>query len=175
MTQEAINNGIVLYELGLAREQVEESLRVMKLVPELLELLKSPVIANNKKHAVIDDIYSRYDCPKKLVNFIKVMCDHNELDEIEDIYTAYYDYWDEKNNIKRVSCIFAKEADCDEMDEIREFLQEKYAGWQLIYEICIDPDILGGVIVRIGHEEYDWSYENRIRQLEQIIRGQRAF
>ena len=61
------------------------------------------------------------------------------------------------------------------MDEIREFLQEKYAGWQLIYEICIDPDILGGVIVRIGHEEYDWSYENRIRQLEQIIRGQQAF
>lgn len=59
MTQEAINNGIVLYELGLDREQVEESLRVMKLVPELLELLKSPVIANNKKHAVIDDIYSR--------------------------------------------------------------------------------------------------------------------
>lgn len=175
MTQEAINNGIVLYELGLSREQVEESLRVMKLVPELLDVLRSPVIASEKKHAVIDAVYSRYDCPKKLVNFIKVMCDHNELSEIEDIYAAYYDYWDEKNNIKRVSCIFSKDSDCDEMEEIQDFLREKYAGKELIFKTCIDPEILGGVIVRVGHEEYDWSFENRIRQLEKIIRGQRAF
>lgn len=171
MTQEAINNGTVLYELGLSREQVEESLRVMKLVPELLEVLQSPVIASEKKHAVIDAVYSRYDCPKKLINFIKVMCDHNELCEMEDIYTAYYDYWDEKNNIKRVSCIFSNESDCDEMDEIQDFLREKYAGWKLVFQIRIDPEILGGVIIRVGYEEYDWSFENRIRQLERIIRG----
>lgn len=171
MTQEAINNGIVLYGLGIDREQVEESLRVMKLVPELLDVLVSPMIASDKKHAVIDKIYSSYDCPKKLVNFIKVMCDHNELREIEDIYHAYYDYWDEKNNIKRVKCIFAKESDCDEMGEIENFLQEKYVGKKLFFETCIDPEILGGVIIRIGHEEYDWSFENRIRQLERAVKG----
>lgn len=175
MTQEAINNGVVLYGLGIDREQVEESQRVMKLVPELLDVLVSPVIANDKKQAVIDKIYSSYDCPKKLVNFIKVMCNHNELSEIEDIYTAYYDYWDEKHNIKRVRCIFAKESDCDEMDKIKDFLQKKYAGKKLFFETCIDPEILGGVIIRIGHEEYDWSFENRIRQLEKNIKGWTAF
>lgn len=171
MTQEAINRGIVLYELGLAREQVEESLRILKLVPELLEVLRSPVIASEKKHAVIDEVYSRCDSPKALINFIKVMCDHRELEEIEDIYKAYYDYWDEKNNIKRVRCIFAREADCGRLDEIKEFLWEKYKGKKLIFETCIDPRILGGIIVQIGHEEYDWSFEDRIRQLEKVIRG----
>lgn len=171
MTQEAMNKGRVLYELGFEREWVEESLRIMNLVPELLEVLRSPVIENHKKHAVIDEIYSRCDCPKKLSNFIKVICDHKALDEIEDIYNAYYDYWDEKNNIIRVKCTFAKEPENNEVDKIKDFLKEKYPGKQLIYDICIDPDILGGVVVRVGHKEYDFSYEERIRQLKRVIGG----
>lgn len=171
MTQEAMNKGRVLYELELDREQVEESFRVLMLVPELMEVLKNPVINKQKKHAVIDEIYSRCDCPKKLLNFIKVICDHKEIGKIEDIYHAYYDYWDEKNNIKRVRCTFAKEPEQNEMAGIKAFLEKKYAGKGLVYETCVNPDILGGVIVRVGNEEYNWSYEERIRQLERILRG----
>lgn len=171
MTQEAINNGIVLYNLDLDRMQIEEALRVINLVPQLLEILESPIIAGEKKHAIIDKIYSGYDCPKKLVNFIKVMCDHHRLYEIADIYAAYCDYWDEQNNIKRVKCIFSKEPDNDKMEQIQDFLRKKYADKKLVFDICIDPDILGGVVIRIGHEEYNRSFEDKIRQLETVILG----
>lgn len=171
MTQEAINNGIVLYDLHLDRKQVETSLYVMHLVPELLEILSSPIISNTAKHEMIDRIYSGYDCPKPLINFLKVMCDHREISELNDIYNAYYDYWDEKNRIKRVQCIFAEEPDKNKIEEIRYFLQQEYADQTLMFHICIDPKILGGVIIRIGHKEYNWSFEDRVRQLEKVIRG----
>ena len=41
----------------------------------------------------------------------------------------------------------------------------------LDYKMEIRPEILGGVIIRVGHEEYDWSYEGRLRELEQAIRA----
>ena len=171
MTQEAINNGIVLYDLAIDREQIKAALDVMNLVPEFLDILGSPVVSNQTKHELIDRVYLGYGRPKKLVNFLKVMCDHHEISEIHDIYAAYCEYWDQKHQIKRVQCTFAAEPDADSMEEIRNFLQETYPNQTLVFETCIDPEILGGVIIKIGHKEYNWSFEDRVRQLENVIRG----
>ena len=171
MTQEAMNNAIVLYELAIDRGQVEASQHILELVPELSKILMSPVIAREKKNNIIDNVFLSADCPKKLVNFLKVMCEHNEIDEIEAIYTAYYDYWDEKNNRKRVKCTFAEKVDQEKMKEIQKFLEKKYPGKELIFETGIDPDILGGVVVQIGYKEYDWSFKDKMKQLEKVIKG----
>ncbi len=175
MTQQAINDGIVLYELDIDRKQVEESQRILNLVPELIEILKSPVIARKKKNNIIDNIFFSAGCSKKLAEFVKVMCKYDEIHEINDIYTAYYDYWDEKNNRKRVKCIFAKQANLEEIEEIKTFLQKKYPGKELVIESCVDPDILGGAIIQVGHEEYDWSFEDKIKQLEYIMKDAVVF
>lgn len=171
MTQAAINHGIVLYELAVDREQVEKSQRILNLTPQLLLVLQSPVIEQSRKQAVIDRIFSEGGLPDVLVRFLKVMCEHNEMEEINDIYGAYYHYWDEKKNKKRVRCTFAGEPDPEQMRRIREFLQNKYPGKELVYEICIDQELLGGVVILAGHEEYDWSYANRLGQLGRVIAG----
>lgn len=169
MTQEAMNNGTVLYELGIDRAQVEESQRILNLVPELTDILTSPVLSPDKKHAVIDKIFSKAGSPEKLIHFIKVMCDHDEIGKINDIYQHYYKKWDEARHIKRVCCTFAGEPEKEQMEQIREFLQKKYEGSQFVFEIRIDPEILGGTVITAGYEEYDWSLEGRIRQLTRVL------
>lgn len=175
MTQAAMNNGVVLYALALDRKQVEESQRILNLVPELSVLLTSPVVEQRKKETVLDRIFSGEDIPKLLVCFLKAMCAHGQMNEINDIYAAYYQYWDEKNNRKCVRCTFAKEPDQNEMEQIRKFLQKKYPQKELVYEICIDRSILGGAVVSVGHKEYDWSYGSRLLQLGKVMAGETIF
>lgn len=171
MTQEAMNNGIVLYELGIDRQQVEAMQEVFALTPELAKVLNSPVAARKQKHHIIDRVFSKAGFQKNMIHFIQVMCEHNEIAEISDICEAYSQLWDEKHNVKRVRCMFAENPTQEQIESIQKFLQRKYAGTELRYDIQVEPDLLGGVMIQVGHEEYDWSFEGRIRQLEQVIRG----
>lgn len=171
MTQAAMNHGIVLFELAVDREQVEKSQKILNLTPQLQLVLQSPVIEQDRKRAVLDRIFQESGIPEILIRFLKVMCEHSEMDEINDIYEAYYRYWDEKKNKKRVRCTFAGEPEPEQMRRIREFLQGKYPGKELVYEICIDPRILGGAVLLTGHEEYDWSYASRLGELGRVIAG----
>lgn len=171
MTQAAMNNGIVLYELKLEREAVEASLEVLTQMPKLISVLSSPIISEQEKEQLLNRIGSEMQMPEKLIIFLKVMCRHNMVEELPDIYTYYKQYWDEQHKVKRVCCIFASEPSEKQMQEIKNFLNARYEGYTLVYQTQIKPELLGGVILRVEHEEYDWSYEGRLAQMEQAIRA----
>lgn len=171
MTQAAMNNGIVLYELGVERSQVEAFRQLIYLTPELFKVLQSPIVNLQKKYHLIDQVFSEADQPEVLIRFLKVMCRNEMVVELEEIFQAYEQYWDQLHKIKRVQCIYAAEPAEKELDRVKTFLEERYPDVTLEYTIKIQPEILGGVIIRVGHEEYDWSYEGRLRELEQAIRA----
>lgn len=171
MTQEAINNAIVLYELSIKRETVNEAKNLYDSEPALKEVLESPVVPLNKKHNIIDGIFTSDDFPKELCNFLKVMSDYGQIGELEEIFQAYYKYWDEKNNVLRAELFFPKAPEDKEIEQAKEFLAVKYPDKQTITEVKTDPDMIGGLLIRVNQEEYDWSYEGRLKQLERKLTG----
>ena len=50
-------------------------------------------------------------------------------------------------------------------------LKEKYADYKVILTQEIDDTLLGGYVLRIGNHEYDKSYKERLRQLQEKITG----
>ena len=72
-------------------------------------------------------------------------------------------------NRVRVECVFAETPSPEKENEIKAFLSRKYPGKELIYQISINPSLLGGVRIRIGNEEYDWTFAARIRQLKDAV------
>ncbi len=171
MTQEAINKAIVLYELSIKRETVDAVKKLYDREPALKEVLESPVVSLDRKHNIIDDIFTLGDFPKELRSFLKIMVDYGQIDLLEEIFQAYYKYWDKKNNILRAELIFSKVPEENEIERAEEFLAAKYPDKQTITEIKTDRDIIGGLLIRVNQEEYDQSYEGRLKQLERKLTG----
>ena len=84
LTLSAIRYARVLSELGIARETVEEAFEAFEAVPELAEVLASPVVDGSQKHAAIDRIF-----PKEIRSFLKVAVDHGQAGIMEEIFQAY--------------------------------------------------------------------------------------
>ena len=84
---------------------------------------------------------------------------------------AYYAYWDEQNHIMRAQIIFAGEPDAATREEAEQLLQKKYPDYKIVMTESVDETLLGGYIVRMKNEEYDRSYEGRLRQLERKLTG----
>ncbi len=171
MTQEAVNNAIVLFELSVKREVVDAAQKLYVSQPVLKEILESPVVPLNNKHNIIDAIFTSDGYPKELCNFLKIMSNYGQIDELEEIFKAYFKYWDEKNNVLRAELFFPKEPEETEIDQVKEFLAAKYPDKQIILEVKTDPKIIGGLLIRVNQEEYDWSYEGRLNQLERKLTG----
>ena len=164
MTQRAVNNAMVLYELGITSEELQTAREITEKVPALLNVLRSPLVTSEKKHHLIER-----GLPRHLINFYKVMCNDGGIEELADIYAEWQKIWDTSHNRVRVECVFAETPSPEKENEIKAFLSRKYPGKELIYQISINPSLLGGVRIRIGNEEYDWTFAARIHQLKDAV------
>ena len=79
--------------------------------------------------------------PEEIRNFLKVVCKYQRMDLIPEIFTAYDDYCDEQNNVLNAALTCSR-----------------------------DEKLLGGFILRVGSDEYDWSIKGRLNRLEQRLK-----
>ena len=73
MTQAAVNNAKVLYQLSVERAVVEKTDALIFLTPELLEVLENPTIDEKKKQEKIERVCALEESPKTMVNFLKMI------------------------------------------------------------------------------------------------------
>ena len=53
----------------------------------------------------------------------------------------------------------------EQLAKIRSFLQDKYRTKDLTVSLKEDKNLLGGFVIRIGSDEYDWSMRGRLQQI----------
>ncbi len=171
MTQKAVNNAKVLYRLNILRSDVEEAHRIFKKAPFLLKTLTNPVVSEEVKEAVLDKITRQDGLPELLGNFMKMMCRIGEIGQITDIFNCYYKYWDEMNHILHAQVIYADDKAKEEKESIQKQLESIYPDEKVILSEKTDASLLGGYVVHVGYEEYDNSYEGKLRRLERKLTG----
>ena len=108
MTQRAVNNAIVLYELGITSEELQTARGITEKVPALLNVLRSPLVTSEKKHHLIERVFDGSGLPRHLINFYKVMCNDGGIEELADIYAEWQKIWDTAHNRVQVECVFAE-------------------------------------------------------------------
>ena len=63
----------------------------------------------------------------------------------------------------------------EQLAKIKSFLQDKYRTEDLTVSLKEDKNLLGGFVIRIGSDEYDWSMRGRLQQIGRTRRcGQHA-
>ena len=159
MTIQAVNNAKVLYGLNLDRSEVESVEKIFSLTPLLQETINNPTIPKEVKVNI------------KLIRFLQVMCKNNQADDMKAIFEQYYLYYDQMNKIIHAKLICTSSFTDAEKQEADNILKEKYADYKVILTQEIDDTLLGGYVLRIGNHEYDKSYKERLRQLQEKITG----
>ena len=155
MTQKAVNNAKVLYRLNISRSDVEETHKIFTKAPFLLETLTNPVVSEEAKEVVLD----------------KIARQSGEIGQITDIFNCYYEYWDKMNHILHAKVIYADDKAKEEKEAIQKQLESIYPDEKVVLSEETDASLLGGYVVRVGYEEYDHSYEGKLRRLERKLTG----
>lgn len=164
MTQTASNYGIVLYEMGVSKDIVDKTRRIFSLTQELHKILLSPLVTSGEKHRLIERIF-----PKEVQNFLKVLCDYQSVDLLEDIFQAYESYYEIQNQILHANLYYAIPPTDEQKKGIENYLKKKYGAKEVQLELEERAELLGGFILRVRDIEEDWSMEGRLKKLEQSL------
>ena len=146
----AIRYARVLYEVGVPKEAVQKTREIFEEVPQLHEIFANPTIELQKKMNV-------------------VACRYQRMNLIEDIFTAYDRYCDEQNQVLNAVLTCIQPPTEEQKKGMEAFLCKKYGAKSAKIEVRQDKALLGGFILRVGSDEYDWSMKGRLNRLEQRL------
>ena len=137
----------------------------------LRRFLESPRADAAKKNAVLAKAFA--DAPRPFLRFLQVLVTNRRQMLIPEIAIEYATLLDEVENRVHARVTLAKEPSADETASIARQLGT-VLGKQVIPHVTVNPDILGGVVVRVGDKVIDGSVRRRLASLRSRLYTGRA-
>ena len=108
------------------------------------------------------------DVPREFVLFLQALVKRGRQQLLREIATAYLGLLDLKLNRVRAGVTLARPADEALRRSIGESLSRQF-GKEVIPSFVVDPEILGGAIVRVGERIHDGSIRRRMTKLRRQL------
>ncbi len=129
----------------------------------------SPYFSTPEKKDGLDKALSGAD--KALVNFLELLIEKHRMPAIFRIRRYYDRLWERENKILPVQISTATELDEKIIKKIGDEIGEA-TGRKIELTTDVDPDILGGIVLRVGNSILDASIRNRLDNLRKhVARG----
>src|SRR2546425_6689207 len=145
--------------------------QTLKESPELASVLGSPAVAPARKRAVVGRVAASLALSTVVHNFLLVLVDHRRTNMLGEIIGAFETRMDERLGIVPVEVISAHELSQSQQSALTHRL-ESVTGKRVWLSTGVDPELLGGAMVRIGSTVYDGSVSAQLASLGRRLRAE---
>ena len=162
-----------LAEKGKSLKTVEKDLKTVKALfadsAELRRMAASPVYAVEDKVASISAIAKKAKLSKLVSQFIGTVTENRRAAEIPAMITVFENLLALRRGTQIAQVTSAKALTAAQMTKLKSELK-KSLGRTVDIDADVDPDLLGGFVVRIGSRLYDSSLKTQIEDLKLALK-----
>jgi ATP synthase F1 delta subunit len=153
-------------KLDAVREQLGEFADALDENRELQVFFFSPYFSTAEKQDGLDRAVTGAD--EIVVNFLKLLIENHRMPVIFRVRRGYEELWQEENKLLPVQVTSAVELDQATVRQIGDRIAEQ-TGRKIELSASVEPEILGGLVVRVGNSILDASIRNRLEQLRKQV------
>ena len=146
-------------ELGQFAEALDED-------RNLQVFLFSPYFSSDEKKQGVRRIVS--DADERTLNFLELLAERHRMPALFRIRRIFDGLWADERKLLPVIVTSATELDQGLVDEIGKRIEEQ-TGRQVELSSDVDPDVLGGLRVRVGNMVLDATVRNRLERLRKQV------
>lgn len=165
--------------LAIAKERdqltqwTEELDRIVSIMKDgnVAQLLSSVRVRVNDKVRLLETLLT--DLSPLAKNLAHLLLRKNKLNEISHIAEEYRKLIDIEKGIEHAEVVAAVPLTGEEQQRIKEWLLS-ITGKSVILHIVVNPDVLGGLVVRMGGKLIDASARNKLTEMRKSLAGARA-
>ncbi len=148
------------------REQLGEFADALEENRELQVFFFSPYFSTEEKKDGLARAVTQAD--EVLINFLGLLLDKHRMPVVFRIRRQLDELWAQENAMLRVEVTSAVELDDRVVRQIGDRVGEQ-TDRKVELASRVDPDILGGIVLRVGNSILDASIRNRLDQLRREV------
>jgi len=148
------------------REQLGQVADALDASRELAIYFFSPYFSTQEKKDGLVKLLDGAD--DTLVNFLELLIEKHRMPAIFRIRRYYDTLWEQAHKILPVQIATAVALDEDVARKLGKQI-EKTTGQRIELTSSVDPDILGGIVLRVGNSILDASIRNRLENLRKAV------
>jgi ATP synthase F1 delta subunit len=153
-------------KLDVVREQLGAFADALDETRELQVFFFSPYFSTAEKEDGLERVVSGAD--PAILNFLKLLIEKHRMPVLFRIRANYEALWEEENKLLPVKITSAVELDKAIVSQLGDRIAEQ-TDRKVDISADVDPDIIGGIVVRVGNSVLDASVRNRLEQLRRQV------
>jgi F-type H+-transporting ATPase subunit delta len=160
--------GIEQNNLDKLVEEVAGVAEAFSSSPELRNAVENPLVAHEAKKAVMGEILTRAGAGQVTRNLVQLLVDRGRARTLPHLARALRESADAQKGLLRAEVTTAAPLPDDYYGRLQAQL-EKLTGKRVVVERRTDPQLIGGVVTRIGDRVIDGSLRTRLQSLRDAL------
>ena len=155
-------------ENGTVEQTLEDILFIQNTLKESRDLqvfLDNPIVKPEKKSNVLEAIFSG-KISDSVYRLIILIAKKGRENLLEQITKAFVDQYNMLSGIKEVEVRTARELSDNQVTELKKSLED-HTGKKVVLNIKVNPELKGGLAVKIDDTVIDGTVKHKLEQLEE--------
>jgi ATP synthase F1 delta subunit len=153
-------------KLDLVRDQLGAFADALDASRELQTFFFSPYFSTAEKSDGLDRAVT--DADPVVVNFLKLLIENHRTPAVFRVRREFDRLWREENKLLPVQITSAVALDQATVTLLGDRIAQQ-TGRKIDLSASVEPDIIGGIVVRVGNSILDASIRNRLEQLRKQV------
>ncbi|MFH2091372.1 MAG: ATP synthase F1 subunit delta [Pseudomonadota bacterium] len=132
-------------------------------------VLTNPLYNKNDRRKVLEAVLAATDLSKITKSFMVLLFDKGRIGFLREIASYYKDLADELKGVIKASIVSATELSADAVNKIKDALSKK-TGKSIVLNVEQDPDLIGGIITKIGDLVLDGSVRTQLINMRETLK-----
>ncbi len=167
-----------LFEVGIENNNLEKLLNDLEIFSEIFTkskefkiVMETSAVSREEKKAIIEELAKKFNFDSLSINFFKLLVDKNKIKFITTITEVFRKKYRDYVGIADYEVISAIDLDAKIINDIKKKLEEK-TGKKIEIKSKVEPEIIGGLIVKTEGLIYDGSLKSHLLKIkEKILKG----
>ncbi len=167
--------GKALFELATeegrateVREELAGLAEALEQSDELSNVLLQPLYPANERKSVLAAVAEQLGTSPTLQRFYSFLIDQRRLVDIEAIREAYESLADAATGVARAEIRSASPLDTEQLERLTQALAAR-VGQDVSVTVEVDPELLGGVVAKVGDLLLDGSLRSQLDQMRSAL------
>ena len=166
-----------LFELARDEKQIESVSRSLDALAQAIvdsrdfsQLISSPQIDRDEAGDAFGAVAETLGLDPLTRNFLGVLARNGRKGELLAVIRAFRRLAAEHRGETTADVVSAHPLNDDQLDALRRQLRAR-AGRDVAIETSVDPDILGGIVIKMGSQMIDASIRTKLNRLAEAMKG----
>ena len=166
-----------LFDLARDQRQIESVGKSLDALAQALldskdfhELVTSPLVSRGEAGKAFAALAPQFGVDAITANFLGVLARNGRKGQLRSVIRAFRRLAAEHRGEVTADVITARPLNDDQVGALKQQLRAR-AGRDVTIDASVDPEILGGIVVKLGSQQIDASIRTKLNRLAQAMKG----